>query len=125
MSLLSLTAVLQIVIAFGLLNVWIVRSRLATAYRGGGAKTLREEFAEYGLGEGMFYLVGTLKISSALLLLAGLWLEILVAPAAALVVVLMLGALAMHLKIKDPLVKALPASLMLAMSVALLALSLA
>jgi hypothetical protein len=39
------------------------------------------------------------------------------------VVLLMLGALAMHLKVKDPPLKSLPAFLMLAMSAALLILS--
>ena len=37
-------------------------------------------------------------------------------PAAALVAVLMVGALLIHLKVKDPAVKSLPAFLMLMMS---------
>ena len=119
MSLLTLPAALQIVIAFGLLNVWLVRARSATAYRGSDAQSLKEEFAAYGLGEAAFYVVGVLKVGSALLLIGGLWLDGLVAPAAALVVVLMLGALAMHLKVKDPPLKSLPAFLVLAMSIAL------
>ena len=123
MSLLTLSAALQIVIAFGLLNVWLARARSATAYRGGDAASLKEEFVAYGLGETTFYVVGVLKIGSALLLIAGLWIDALVAPAAALVVLLMLGALAMHLKVKDPPLKSLPAFLMLAMSTALLILS--
>jgi hypothetical protein len=42
--------------------------------------------------------------------------------AAGLVAVLMLGAVAMHLKVGDPLRKALPAALVLAMSAAIVAL---
>jgi len=45
MSWLSVTAVLQLVVGLGLLNVWLVRSRSATEYRGGSATSLREEFA--------------------------------------------------------------------------------
>jgi hypothetical protein len=120
----DIAAVLQVILAAGLLNVWLVRARSATAYRGGSANSLREEFAAYGLGDAVFYTVGFLKIGSAVLLLAGLWLEILVAPAAAIVVFLMLGALAMHFKVKDPAIKSLPASVMLLMSAVVLVLAL-
>jgi hypothetical protein len=124
MSSFSLVAVLQVIIAIGLLNVWLLRVRSATAFRGGTARSLKEEFATYGLGGWVFYLVGFLKVGSALLLLAGLWIDLLVVPAAAIVLVLMLGALAMHVKIKDPPLKFLPAFLMLLMSATVLALSL-
>ena len=109
----SIAAALQVVVALGLLNVWILRSRSATSYRGGSAKTLKEEFAAYGLPEAVFYLVGALKITAALLLLVGLWIPVVVAPAAGLVALLMVGALAMHAKVKDPPVRSLPASAML------------
>jgi uncharacterized membrane protein YphA (DoxX/SURF4 family) len=124
MSAFPFAIVLQVIIAAGLLNVWLIRAGWATSYRGGGARSLREEFAEYGLGKLMFYAVGVLKVGAALLLLVGIWIDELVAPAAALVVVLMLGALAMHIKIKDPPKKSLPAFLMFLMSAALLALAL-
>jgi len=45
-------------------------------------------------------------------------------PPAAIVAVLMIGALAMHAKVRDPLTKSLPAFLMLVMSVAILLLQL-
>jgi len=45
-----------------------------------------------------------------------------VAPAAGVVAVLMVGALAMHVKVKDPAKKSVPALLMLAMCVAILVL---
>ncbi len=111
---------LQCIVALGLLNVWIVRARMATAFRGGSAKSLTQEFAAYGLPPWFCYLVGGLKIGSAVMLIAGLWMPVLVAPAAGVVVALMLGALAMHAKVKDPSIKSLPAVLMLAMSGALL-----
>ena len=108
---------MQIIVALGLLNVWLLRFRKSTEYRGGNAKNLKEEFAAYGLPVWFMYLIGALKIGSALALLAGLWMPGFVAPAAVLVVLLMLGALSMHIKVKDPLMKSLPAALMLVMGI--------
>ena len=103
----------------GLLNVWLVRARSATAYRGGSAQSLKEEFATYGLPEWTFYVVGALKVASAVLLLAGIWYPALIRPPAAIVAALMVGALAMHAKAKDAPAKYLPALLMLVMCVAI------
>jgi len=107
-------------VALGLLNVWLLRSGSATDYRGGDARSLKEEFAAYGLPDVAFYVVGLLKVGSALALIAGLWMPELVAPAAGIVALLMVGALGMHVKVKDPLMKSLPAFLMLAMCAAIL-----
>lgn len=109
----SMVMVLQVIVALGLLNVWLLRFNQSTSYRGGSARTLLEEFAAYGLPAWFAYLIGALKIGSALALLAGLWLPALVFPAAALVCVLMVGALAMHAKIRDPFSKSIPALAML------------
>jgi len=124
MSAATVSIILQTIVGLGLLNVWLLRSRSATDYRGGDAKSLQEEFAAYGLPEWFFYLVGILKIGSAVLLLVGIVYPPVVLPAAAVVVVLMLGALAMHVKVKDPAIKSLPAFLMLLMSGAIVFLSL-
>ena len=120
----SVSVVLQVVMALGLLNVWLVRTGSATPYRGGDARSLQEEFAAYGLPDFFFYLVGLLKVGSAIMLIAGIWIDGLVLPAAALVAVLMVGAVVMHIKVKDPAIKSLPAFLMLVMSVSLLVLEL-
>ena len=120
----SISTILQIVIALGLLNVWLVRAGSATSYRGGDAGSLKEEFTAYGLPDFFLYLVGALKIGSAVMLIAGIWIDELVLPAAAIVVVLMVGALVMHVKVKDPAIKSLPAFLMLLMSGSLLILEL-
>ena len=122
MEWLSLTNLLQIIVGLGLLNVWLVRRRSSTPYRGGTAKTLQEEFGAYGLPGFAFYLVGALKIGAAIVLIAGLWIALPVRAAAGLVAALMIGAVAMHLKVGDPLMKSLPAALMLAMSAAIVAL---
>ena len=121
---LTISTVLQVVVGLGLLNVWLVRARSSTAYRGGESKSLKEEFAAYGLPEWFFYLIGFLKIGSAIALIAGSWFPALVPYAAALVVGLMLGALSMHLKVKDPSIKSVPAGLMLLMSAGLLVVAL-
>ena len=124
MSSFVVSTVLQVVVALGLLNVWLVRAGASTAYRGGSAQSLRDEFAAYGLPDWSFYVVGFLKITSAVLLIAGIWIPALIIPPAAIVAVLMIGALAMHAKAQDPLTKSLPAFLMLVMSVAILLLQL-
>lgn len=110
--------ILQIAAAIGLLNVWLLRFNKRTAYRGGNASSMSEEFAAYGLPVWFTYAIGALKIGAALALIAGIWFPALVLPAAALIGMLMLGALAMHAKVHDPLTKFLPALGMLALSLA-------
>ena len=56
----------------------------------------------------------------AVLLIVGIWAPVLIRPPAAIVAVLMIGALAMHAKVRDPLTKSLPAFLMLVMCVAII-----
>jgi uncharacterized membrane protein YphA (DoxX/SURF4 family) len=112
-----LLIVLQLVAALGLLNVWLVRSGRSTAYRGGGATNMREEFAAYGLPESMVGVVGGLKVGAALALVAGIWYRPIVLPAALLICGLMVGALAMHARIHDPLRKSAPAAGMLVLGV--------
>ena len=116
--------ILQAIVGLGLLNVWLLRRESATAYRGGEAKNLKDEFATYGLPAPMFYIVGGLMIICGVLLLVGLAYPPVVLPAAAVVAVLMMGAVAMHLKVGDPVSKYVPAALMLAMSGAICAISL-
>jgi uncharacterized membrane protein YphA (DoxX/SURF4 family) len=123
MEAITVPVILQVIIAAGLLNVWLLRSKSATAYRGGQARSLQDEFAAYGLPVWFFYLVGVLKIGSAILLIVGLWVPAVVLPSVAVIAVLMIGALAMHLKVKDPPLKSLPAFLMLLMSAGLLVLA--
>ncbi len=44
-----LRIILQIIVACGLLNVWLIRPQLKTPYRGCDAKNLKDEFIAYGL----------------------------------------------------------------------------
>lgn len=116
----SLPALFQLIVAVGLLNVWLLRSRSTTAYRGGTAQNLKEEFSAYGLPSAAFFVVGTLKIGAAVALILGFWMPELIRPSATIVGVLMVGAIAMHLKVGDPIMKSVPAILMLAMSAGIL-----
>ncbi|MHC4938647.1 MAG: DoxX family protein [Planctomycetota bacterium] len=121
----TLMIALQMAVSLGLLNVWLARSRSATAYRGGDAATLRAEFAAYGLPDWTYYAVGALKVGAAFALVAGIWNPALIAPASGLIVLLMLAAITMHVKVRDPLLKSLPALTMLVMSAGLLAIDMA
>ena len=116
----TLASFFQITVALGLLNVWILRSTSATAYRGGEAQSLKEEFSAYGLPDAAFFIVGALKVGSAVALLVGFWISELVGPAASIIAVLMMGALSMHIKVGDPLKKSMPAFLILVMSAGIL-----
>lgn len=107
---------IQVIISLGLLNVWLLRANKQTDYRGGDAKNLRDEFIAYGLPFWFMILIGTLKIGLALALLIGLWFPTLTYISATGIALLMAGALAMHLRVKDPLKKSLPAFSLLVLS---------
>ena len=105
----SLALVCQIVVALGLLNVWLLRAGKPTGWRGGKARSMREEFETYGLPTWSMGVIGFFKVSFAILLIAGVWLPLLTKPAAIGTGLLMAGAVAMHVKVKDPLLRSLPA----------------
>lgn len=107
---------IQVLIALSLLLVWLVRTGKETGYRSGNAKNMREEFAVYGLPYWFMFTIGVLKIGFALLLIAGLWLPRLTAVGSVGVVLLMAGAVSMHMRVKDPLKKSLPAIGLLVLS---------
>lgn len=116
-----LVNILQIIVGVGLLNVWLLRFNKSTAFRGGTSANMLEEFAAYGLPAWFCYLIGFLKVSCALALLAGLLYQELVFPAAAVIALLMAGAISMHLRVKDPATKSLPAASVLIMCLIILA----
>lgn len=112
--------IFQIIVPLGIFNVWLLRTGKATVYRGGDAQSLKKEFAVYGLPDWAFYTIGALKLSAATALLLGFFIPYIIFPAALTIAVLMMGALLMHIKVKDPLAKSLPALLMFLMSLFLL-----
>lgn len=112
----TITLMAQLVIAFGIFNVWLIRFNKSTAYRPGSAGSMKEEFSAYGLPSWSVYLIGFLKILFAIALVVGIWIPDLVRPAAVGMAVLMVGAIVMHVRVADPARKALPASVMLILS---------
>jgi hypothetical protein len=122
MSMHTFVRILEVLVGLGLLNVWLLRARSSTSYRGGAARTLREEFQVYGLPTAAFYIVGTLKVLAGVILLAALWMPMPARSAASIVAGLMVGALFMHAKVKDPALRSVPAGLMLAMCVGIVVL---
>ena len=109
----NVTLILQLVAAAGIFNVWIFRFHKGSSYRGRSAKNMREEFAAYGLPPSVMWTVGALKLACATALVVGLWIPSIILPAASLLALLMVAALGMHLKVKDPLTKSVPAFAML------------
>jgi hypothetical protein len=99
----------KLVLFVSIINVWFFRFSKPTPFRGSNASNMKEEFAAYGLSEAMVYTVGALKILAAIGLLVSIWVPTLAVPAAATMGLLMLGAIGMHLKVRDPLQKSLPA----------------
>jgi len=112
----TLRIVCQVIIALGIFNVWLLRFGKRTSWRGGSAGDMKEEFQTYGLPTWFMGAVGFLKVLFAVLLLAGIWYPAVTRPAALGMAVLMIGAIAMHLKVQDPAKKSLPAATMLVLS---------
>jgi DoxX-like family len=104
------------IIGLGILNVWLLRPKMATAYRGGDAKNMQEEFAVYGLPTWFMYAIGSVKVLLALALIAGTWRPGFIQPSALAMTALMTGAVVMHIKVKDNFKKTFPSLVMLILS---------
>ena len=105
----SLINLINIIIALGIFNVWIIRFNKKTDFRGGNALNLKEEFKVYGLPKWFMYLIGFLKLSFALILILGIWFKSISIYAIYGMTTLMIGAILMHLKVNDPFKKYVPA----------------
>ena len=114
------TYILQLILAITLVNVWVVHFYKPTKYRGGGAKSMSEEFEAYGLPQWFMRVVGGSKIIIASLLILGFWFPVVIVPASLALSVLMIGAVAMHIKVKDPFIKAVPALVVFLMAIGLI-----
>ena len=101
--------ILQLIISIGLINVWLLRFNKDTEYRGGNAKNMNEEFMAYGLPEWSMYLVGFLKVAIAIMLIISIWIEKLLFYNLIVLAALMIAAVFMHFKVKDPIKKSYPA----------------
>ena len=115
--------VLQIFIALVIFNVWIFRFNRKTKFRGRSARNLKQEFSAYGLPVWFMVIIGTLKISLAIMLIVGVWIPMLIKPAGGMLAFLMIGAVLMHVKARDSLFKASPALSLLFLSLLVVLLS--
>lgn len=107
---------LKVIVGLSILNVWLIQPQKNTKWRGGNATTIIEEFKVYGLSKTLYYVIGFLKVSLAILLLASLKFSGLTLYASLGLAVLLLGSILMHIKIKDPLMKSFPAALFLVLN---------
>jgi len=107
---------LKLIVSLSILNVWLLQPQKATKWRGGAATTIKEEFKVYGLSETFCYVIGFLKITLALILLASIKFESLSLIGSLGLTFLLLGSIVMHFKIKDPLYKSFPAFLFVVMN---------
>lgn len=135
----EITSILKLIIALGLLNVWVLRFNQSTSYRGGDANNMKEEFDNYGFASWFMYAIGAFKVVLAGVLLwsvfviefTDLKLAIISSTQSVdgltaydtidiigllVLSLIMIGAIIMHIKLKDSILKSLPAFLMLAMS---------
>lgn len=115
-----LTILINLIIALTLLNVWLLRFNKKTIYRGRDANSMKEEFTVYGLPLWFMYFIGLSKIILAVLLILGIWISKLNFYSYIVLSILMIGAIIMHFRVKDPIVKSVPAISVLTLLLALL-----
>ena len=105
-----IAGIAQVVAALGIFNVWFLRLNRATDYRGGDATDMEEEFAVYGLPPWSVVVVGLAKLSFATMLMYGLWHDGAAVAGAVGLGLLMACAVAMHVRVQDPVSRAVPAA---------------
>ena len=110
---------IKIITALGIFNVWLLRYNKNTEYRGGNAKSLKEEFETYGLNSWFMYIIGAIKIGVSILFIVSCFnifskmLDITIFYASVVMSLIMIGAILMHIKVNDPFKKSFPAISML------------
>ena len=101
----DLTIVLQALVAASVIFVWVVRY-----------DNIIQEFKQYGLPDWLRDMVGILKLTFALLLLLGIQHASLAMIGSLGIAGLMACAFVIHLRVKNPVSKMLPALTLLALS---------
>ncbi len=120
MTLQYLSIACKVIIFISIINVWFFRFNKPTRYRGGGAKSMKEEFEVYGFSPLVMYIIGTLKVLLATALVVSYWYPDLSTPAAAGMGILMLGAIFMHFRANDPNIRSFPALLFFLLSIGII-----
>ena len=101
--------IFHVSIIIGIFYAWTIGYRKESKFRPGKARNMKEEFIVYGLPFWLMYATGTIKIISSILLILGFFYPIFIKPVAAVLCLVMGGAVLMHLKIReDKLIKAFP-----------------
>lgn len=105
---------LSLLVSIVVLSAWSFRLNQPSVFRGGDAVNMSEEFAVYGLNDGIMITVGVVKIILALLLLlGGLKFPALIKPSAVGMSLFMIAAVYFHFSISDGMIPTLPAASML------------
>ena len=117
-----LPILLKAAIFITIINVWFIRFNKPTPYRGGDAKSMKEEFMVYGFSGNIMFIVGAIKVLLAAALIVSIWYPELSIPSAAGMAIFMLGAIVMHFKANDPSIRSLPALLLLVSCILIIAL---
>ena len=114
---------LQVIVALTILNVWFIRASKQTRFRGADARSLSEEFQEFGLSRRTYMVTSILKPMLAVSLLIAIFFPFLTKPSALALAFFMLGALIMHFRVRDEFAKYVPAFTILCGCVAIFVLS--
>jgi len=109
----SYSIIAQVIVALSIAYVWIFRF-----------DNILREFKQYGLSDLTRSIIGSAKISSATLLVAGIWYPDLVLIPSLIIAFLMLSAQYFHFKVSNPWQKHIPSLLLLILSLFIAAVSL-
>ena len=99
---------IKLITSLGIFNVWLLRYNKNTEYRGGNAKSLKEEFETYGLNSWFMYIIGAIKIGVSILFIVSCFnifskmLDVTIFYASVVMSLIMIGAILMHIKVNDP-----------------------
>jgi hypothetical protein len=107
---------LKIIVGISILNVWLLQKNKATKWRGGAAKTIFEEFEVYGFSKQFCYIIGTLKVALALILLISIQFDAFTLIGSLGLSLLLFGSILAHIKIKDVWYKSFPAFLFIVLN---------
>lgn len=107
---------LKIIVSISILNVWLLQKNKATKWRGGAAKTIFEEFEVYGFSKQFCYIIGTLKVALALMLLISIQFDAFTLIGSLGLSLLLFGSILAHIKIKDIWYKSFPAFLFIVLN---------
>jgi len=107
---------LKIIVGVSIINVWLIQPNKPSRWRGGDAKTIIEEFNVYGLSKTFYKVVFVVKVGLAILLLASIKYDFLTLYSSLGLAALLLGSIAMHIKVKDALFKSFPAFLFMGLN---------